>query len=103
MVARTLAGSLRNFDAIGRWGGEEFVALVFHVDGARLQRVAERSRALVAGSSLAVDEERLMLTVSIGGALLRPGETAEELLQRADRNMYRSKEAGRNRVTLELT
>ncbi len=101
MVGRTLAGSLRNFDGVGRWGGEEFVALVINVDRGRLERVAERSRVLVGGSHLMVAGRPVGVTVSIGGAMRREGEKAADLLQRADDNMYLSKAAGRNRVTLE--
>ncbi|MEW6337650.1 MAG: diguanylate cyclase [Acidobacteriota bacterium] len=102
VVARTLASNARSFDLVGRWGGEEFVAILVNVDRERLAALAERTRLLVEGSSVAVQSgETLQVTVSIGAAPARPDDTAESLIARADALMYASKSAGRNRVTLE--
>ncbi|MFZ5786381.1 MAG: sensor domain-containing diguanylate cyclase [Acidobacteriota bacterium] len=102
VVARTLASNARSFDLVGRWGGEEFVAILVNVDRERLAALAERTRLLVEGSSVALQSgETLQVTVSIGAAPARPDDTAESLIARADALMYASKSAGRNRVTLE--
>jgi len=101
MVAQTMRHALRATDTAGRWGGEEFIAILHDVqDEADLRSAAEKVRALVEQSRLDIDGQGLTVTISIGGTLLRAEDTAESLVDRADRLMYRSKEAGRNRVTI---
>jgi diguanylate cyclase (GGDEF)-like protein/PAS domain S-box-containing protein len=100
MVARTTMNSLRPFDFLGRWGGEEFVAIVSHAGEENLRTTAERIRALVAKSALPLEGGQLRVTVSIGATLAKPSDTPESLVKRADELMYASKRAGRNQVTL---
>jgi diguanylate cyclase (GGDEF)-like protein/PAS domain S-box-containing protein len=101
LVAKTLSRSLRPFDLSGRWGGEEFLVIILNVDDAYLEVVAERVRALIAQTRIPLDNDYLQVTVSIGGTPARMDDTPEALLNRADRLMYQSKMAGRNRVSLE--
>lgn len=101
MVANTIRYALRATDTVGRWGGEEFIAILYDIqDKEALQAAAEKVRTLVEYSQLDVNGERLTVTISIGGTLLLPGDTPEILVQRADQLMYQSKQAGRNRVTI---
>lgn len=100
LVARTLSGCLRPFDIVGRWGGEEFLAIVLQVDGGKLETVANRALALVEQSRVGQGEEALRVTISIGATLARPEDTAETLLKRADLLLYQSKSSGRNRATI---
>lgn len=101
MVAKTLRLALRATDTLGRWGGEEFIAILYEIqDQEALKAAAEKVRTLVECSRLDLKEKRLAVTISIGGTLLKPGDTAEQLVQRADKLMYQSKQAGRNRVTI---
>ena len=65
-----------------------------------LKTAAEKVRTLVEFSRLDMIEQGLAVTVSIGATLLRRGDTPETLVHRADRLMYRSKQTGRNRVTI---
>jgi diguanylate cyclase (GGDEF)-like protein len=65
-----------------------------------LQAAAEKVRTLVEYSRLDVNGQGLTVTISIGGTMLCPGDTPESLIQRADELMYRSKQAGRNRVMI---
>jgi diguanylate cyclase (GGDEF)-like protein/PAS domain S-box-containing protein len=99
MVARTLDRNMRSFDFLGRWGGEEFVAVLVNVDREHLLRIAERFRALVEASFMTIGEAQIDVTLSIGASLVQPGDGMDTVLERADRAMYRSKEAGRNRVS----
>jgi two-component system, cell cycle response regulator len=87
-VARRLGGELRAEDQIGRLGGEEFLALLPDVDGDAADATTERLRASVEG---------LDVSVSIGWASWR-GESAEELLRRADDALYTAKASGRDCV-----
>jgi diguanylate cyclase (GGDEF)-like protein/PAS domain S-box-containing protein len=101
-VAKTLAGSLRTSDIVGRWGGDEFMAILGHVDHLVLTRLAERSVAMVNQISISGNDEKLIsLSISVGAILVGGDVTSEEILQRADQLLYESKTAGRNRATTE--
>ncbi|MGE5377770.1 MAG: diguanylate cyclase [Bacteroidota bacterium] len=102
MVAQTARHALRATDTLGRWGSEEFIAILHDVNNESAVRlVAEKIRALVEQSHLDVDDETsLSITVSIGGTLILPEDTFDSFVGRADQLMYRSKQAGRNRVTV---
>jgi len=102
MIATTLSACTRSFDLVGRWGGEEFLALVASVDVGHLAAIGNRYRLLVEKSSLPMPEgPALHVTISVGGTLARKEDTEETLLERADRLMYRSKASGRNRISLD--
>lgn len=100
MVAKTLEANVRSSDLAGRWGGEEFLVVMRLVDAQAIERRAEELRSLIAASSLIVEDEPLSVTVSIGATLARAGETIEETLKRADALLYRSKDEGRNRISV---
>lgn len=100
-VASTMAANLRACDFVGRWGGEEFVVIVRYVGKELLHRVAEKLRCLVANSFLVVQDQRVSVTITIGGALVGDGESAETLLKRADLKLYEGKQNGRNRVVID--
>jgi diguanylate cyclase (GGDEF)-like protein len=103
-VAQAMLNGLRGADAVGRYGGEEFLLVLPETDLAGALAVAEKVRRLVESAAVSVaDGEAARATVSIGLATLPevPGgapPTAEELLAAADRSLYRAKQAGRNRV-----
>jgi diguanylate cyclase (GGDEF)-like protein/PAS domain S-box-containing protein len=101
MVARTLDANSRLFDIVGRWGGEEFVAVIHNVDEKILHEIAERFRILV-GQSVLTDLGSLRVTISVGVTLARTGDTLESAVRRADENLYRAKQAGKNRVFPKL-
>lgn len=100
-VFERFAGSLRGSDLLGRWGGEEFVALLADSDLEGARATAERVRARVADTPISRPESGhvVQLTASFGVAVFRPGEdTPETLVARADDALYRAKREGRNRV-----
>lgn len=101
MVSKTLTNALRGADRVSRWGGEEFVILVPNVDAALFLTIAERTRRLVESSTLPVPNGMIQVTVSVGGSLAMPTDTLETLAERADAMMYRSKNCGRNRTSLD--
>lgn len=100
MVANTLAHNVRTGDVIGRWGGEEFVIALRAASAEQLSHLAERLRLLVERSALTTKTAVVQVTVSVGMTLARSDDTIETLLQRADKALYLSKSAGRNRVTV---
>lgn len=99
-VAQTLRATSRCADTTFRYGGEEFVILLNKTDanGARIS--AERLRATIAGLSCIYDSREIPITVSIGAATLRSGESKESFLKRADMALYTAKQNGRNQVVL---
>jgi len=99
MVGMTLSESSRLFDSIGRWGGEEFLAILANADEKKLLEIAERFRALVSRTGLP-EIDMHSLTVSIGGTVVASGDSMESLLRRADEKLYLAKATGRNRVCL---
>ena len=88
MVAGTFIKNARSFDLVGRWGGEEFVAVIVNVTREKLFHVAQRYRVLVGESSLAVGKDRVNVTISIGATLARPDDSSETLVKIADQLMY---------------
>lgn len=98
MVAMALKSSLRTFDFVGRWGGEEFIIILPNINDEVLLRVAERCRSIVEESRYLHEGKEIQVTVSIGAALAKGNETPVELLDRVDQLMYRGKKSGRNQV-----
>ena len=95
-MAKTLTGSLRPTDTVGRWGGDEFLAIVRNVNSEFLKELAERCVTLAEQTSLTSNGgSQIALSVSVGGALAHPGVTAEILVQLADELMYHCKAKGR--------
>ncbi|WP_173095753.1 sensor domain-containing diguanylate cyclase [Actinomadura verrucosospora] len=100
-VASTLCHQLRDYDVVGRFGGEEFVVLLPGADTVEACRVAERLRGRVRRLAVPAEEGTVNVTVSVGVALFRThGEDLIELLAAADLALYRAKESGRDRVCL---
>ena len=99
--ANVLQGSLRQSDILCRWGGEEFIVLLRETEGRQALDVAEKIRRRTEQLTFSYDEQPLRLTTSIGLSGLQPGDTLHALLTRADRALYRAKQAGRNRVCSE--
>lgn len=101
MVAATLSHNVRATDAVGRWGGEEFLVLLYGIETeTALSTVAEKLRTLVGCSRLDWKDDHLSVTISVGATLLQPDDTPESFVHRADQLMYQSKQSGRNRITI---
>ncbi len=95
MVTATFHHSLRTTDTIGRWGGEEFIAILKDIENEdALRCIAEKVRTLVELSRLDVNGQHLTVTISIGATRLRSDDTPESIVDRADKLMYQSKKAG---------
>ena len=91
----------RGVDLVARYGGEEIVVVIPDASIEEASQVAERIREKIgtAPFTLGRRASSLAVTVSIGVAARRPGDTsAADLLERADRALYRAKDDGRNRV-----
>ncbi len=101
-LARRLAANFRPADLISRIGGEEFLVVMPDILPEHAARVAERVRHAVETPPFHVPGAAapIAITVSIGLAMHRPGESSVDLIGRADAALYGSKAAGRNMVTL---
>lgn len=94
----------REYDWCARIGGEEFVVVLPQTDAAGAMTVAEKLRQYTAAAPIASEAGNLKVTVSIGvatadGATLPAEMTVDDIVELADRGLYKSKQAGRNRVT----
>jgi diguanylate cyclase (GGDEF)-like protein len=94
-ASQRLSSRVRTEDVLGRWGGEEFLVLLPDLDGVDAAAAAEAFRQELAGEPISVDGEELPVTVSVGWAAWE-GESAAELLARADTALYAAKRSGRN-------
>jgi len=105
MISRTLDRNVHKNDIIGRWGGEEFVAILSNIGIEEISQVAERMRILVEESSVRPNEgkDEIRVTISIGVTEVRNSDTVDSILKRADELMYESKQKGRNCVTYGVT
>ncbi|WGL61965.1 sensor domain-containing diguanylate cyclase [Pseudomonas sp. CW003PS] len=101
--ARRLSAAVRPQDVVARNGGEEFVILALVHDRAELLQIAERIRLAIAEPAMELDGAQLSQTASVGCALLAPGETTADALERADQALYRAKRGGRNRCEFAAT
>lgn len=104
IVARTLSDMLKGRDVVARFGGEEFVAVLPSTPIEGALKVADMIRQAIAGKELKRKDTGEVfggITVSMGVGRLRPADTLESLTKRADDALYKSKQAGRNRVTRE--
>lgn len=98
-VVQVMHNLLRPADILGRYGGEEFVIGLVEADEKIAEQIAERIRKKISESSFQREEHKASVTVSIGVAAKAEGvERLEVLIERADRALYKAKDAGRNRV-----
>ena len=98
IIARTLQKNLRKPDFIARFGGEEFVFLLPEatLDSAAL--TIEKLRSAVEHCPFRFKDEPLAITASFGMAQYGEADTPETVFERADKALYRAKEAGRNTI-----
>ena len=99
-VARLMRDTLRNVDSIGRYGGEEFAAILPHTAYGEAKKTAERIRMAVDRHAFRIGPRELKVTVSVGVASF-PSDLVDSpgsLVREADSALYRAKQAGRNRV-----
>jgi len=97
-VAARIKAALREFDLVGRYGGEEFVILLEDTSTHTALQIAERIRLRIGSEPIHISAQDMQLTISQGVALCGQGDDCQSMLSRADQAMYKAKQAGRNCV-----
>ncbi len=96
--AITVFANIRTTDRFGRYGGEEFLLVLPDTPNDAAARILDRLRAIIADLDWSAFSPGMQVTISAGVATLRPVETADTFLARADKALYAAKAGGRNRV-----
>jgi|SRR5579859_5047771 len=97
--AITMFANIRTIDRFGRYGGEEFLLVLPDTTEQSGAHLLDRLRAIIAELDWSAFSPGMQVTISAGVATLRPNETSDNFLARADRALYASKAGGRNRIT----
>ena len=100
-TASTLKRGVRRADLVSRYGGDEFAVLM---PGTAAEKAAEAVRRLserLGREPVTIDDRRIGISFSAGVAVHRPGMSGDEMVEAADRALYRAKEAGRDTVRID--
>jgi diguanylate cyclase (GGDEF)-like protein len=96
--AITMFANVRGIDRFGRYGGEEFLLILPDLSEESAVRSLNRLRSIIADLDWSAFSPNMKVTISAGVATLKPNESADTLLARADNALYAAKAGGRNRV-----
>ncbi|MBP7215786.1 MAG: sensor domain-containing diguanylate cyclase [Candidatus Omnitrophica bacterium] len=100
-VAKIITNNVRMVDVIARYGGEEFAVILPELDLQESAAIAEKIRASIEAFKFFHNDTPIQVTVSLGVATFPDhAVNKDELIKQADMALYKSKEAGRNRLTL---
>jgi two-component system cell cycle response regulator len=101
-VTRRMQTDVRPYDAVGRYGGEEFLVLLPGCGGSETREKADRLRQAIFREPVETQSGALNVTMSVGGVATAdwPEDNANQILQMADAALYRAKEEGRNRIVM---
>ena len=101
-IAARLTRTLRTYDTIGRYGGEEFLIVLPGISPESALRRAQNVCEAIGGKPVSSSAAQVSVTLSLGLAVMSPNEpcSVEEIIRRADAALYRAKALGRNRVEL---
>lgn len=99
LFTECVASCVRNHDAFGRWGGEEFILICPGTNLDNMSQIAEKVRVSVKQTCL-LPELDIEMSVSIGGTISQKEEKIEDAFKRADQALYQAKHSGRNRVVM---
>jgi diguanylate cyclase (GGDEF)-like protein len=100
-AAEIMSSAVREYDHVGRYGGDEFLVVLPNCTAEAAREVAERVREYISNERIMIGATQVKIATSIGVSEWRAGEELRDLLRRADVAMYRAKHNGRNRVEVE--
>jgi two-component system, cell cycle response regulator len=102
-VAKRVTWSLRAYDAVGRFGGDEFLIVLPGCAGTNAVQVAERLRSDIAATPISSAAGLISITLSFGVTMTENGACpVDALIATADEALYHAKQGGRNRVMMQL-
>lgn len=101
-ASQLFRGICRAHDLVARWGGEEFLFLLPATDQDAAQEFAERLRLRTHTAQVSYADKPLLFSLSMGVATMAEGESLQSAIGRADSALYRSKNNGRDRVTVAI-
>ena len=104
-VASRMRSAIRGYDAVGRYGGEEFLILLKDCEESALESRAEAIRSAISSTPIQAGEHQIPVSISIGAATCDDFENSasiEKILARVDAALYRAKHEGRNRTALAV-
>ena len=98
VVGQTLENTVRPTDYLGRWQSNQFLAILTECSGNEIERASERLRRMVNASKVAWWGDRVPVTISVGGTVVKHGDTVEAMVLRAERALRESIAEGGNRT-----
>lgn len=98
LISEDLRNSIRAYDVVARWGGEEFLLLLPATNEENAVGLAERINKIVGERGYAYETEILSVTLTLGVYVSRQGDTISSIIKKADIALYQGKRAGRNCV-----
>lgn len=101
-VGRVIRTNIKRSDEVFRYGGEEFMAVIFDDNFDNAVKVAERIRIAVENLKMKYEDTPTPLTISLGVTMVEENEDLMEAIERSDKYMYNSKVTGKNKVTSKL-
>lgn len=96
-VCQVISSEVRDGDLVGRWGGEEFLIVLF-TNKMSAAKLAERIRAQIEAHQFSYKNQALRVTMTFGVSAYHAGSDVDSLIKSADKKLYRGKENGRNQV-----
>lgn len=97
-VSKTFKHYSRVSDSVARTGGEEFALICLNSSAAETEQLAERLRKEIADTAITYQAQQFNITLSLGIAVMQPGDEVDQLLRKADLALYEAKQTGRNKV-----
>ena len=104
-IAIRMRSAIRAYDALGRYGGEEFLILLKDCEESALESRAEGIRSAISSTPIQAGEHQISVSISIGAATCEDfdcGVPIEKILARVDAALYRAKHEGRNRTVIAV-
>lgn len=99
-LSNTIREIIRDYDVIARWGGEEFLLLFPRLENIDTESRAEVIRKAVENQIHPYNDKGLSITITIGAATIKKGETVKQVMKRADNALYEGKRTGKNKVVV---